>query len=194
MRIFGVILAGGQARRMMGADKAMLHLGHSTLLDHAIARLAPQVECLAISANGDSARFQTGLPVLPDLQSLGPLSGILAALQWASPLGATAVVSVAVDTPYFPGDLVPRLCLAAETSSHGVAVAASGEDVHPTFGLWPTVVRDALRDFLASGVKPRVMDFARAQAAAVAQFPDDAAFMNLNTPDDLARAQMQVPT
>ena len=188
MRIFGVILAGGAARRMNGANKALLMLGGQTLLSHAIARLDPQVDRLAISANVDVARIaEHGFAVLPDETPLGPLAGILAALRWAGPLGATAVVSVAVDTPFFPPDLVPRLCLAAEASPSGVAIAHSTAD-HPTFGIWPVTLAPALTAFLASGVNPRVRSFTDAQSAALANFPDDRAFDNLNTPDDLARA------
>ena len=84
MRIFGVILAGGTGRRMGGADKALLRVGGCSLLSHAINRLEPQVERLALSANGDAARFAGfGLPVLPDAVALGPLAGVLAALRWA---------------------------------------------------------------------------------------------------------------
>ncbi len=188
MRIFGVILAGGAGRRMGGADKALLQLAGQSLLGHAIARLEPQVEQLAISANGDAARFAGfGLPVLSDATPLGPLAGVLAALHWAAPLGATAVVTAAVDSPYFPGDLAPRLCLAAETSPEGLALAHAAKD-HPTFALWPVTLAPALSDFLASGAKARVLDFARAHHAARAQFPDEAAFANLNTAEDLARA------
>lgn len=172
---------------MGGADKALLTLAGQSLIARAVERLEPQVERLAISANGDAARFAgLGLPVLADAAPLGPLAGILAALHWAAPLGATAVVSVAVDTPFFPGDLVPQLCLAAESAPQGVAIAASAKD-HPTFGHWPVSLAPALAAFLNSGTNPRVMDFVAAQAGARARFPQEAAFANLNTPEDLAR-------
>ena len=188
MRIFGVILAGGQGRRMGGRDKATLPLVGRSLAAHAADRLEPQVERLAISANGDPARLAgLGLPVLPDAESQGPLSGVLAALGWATPLGATHVVTVAVDTPFFPGDLVPRLLLAADPS--GLALARSGGNDHPTFGIWPVTVQDDLHDFLASGAKASVRAFADARGAGRADFPDDGAFMNLNTPEDLSRAE-----
>ncbi len=193
MRIFGVILAGGAGRRMGGADKALLRLAGQSLITRAIARLEPQVERLAISANGDAARFAGfGLPVLPDATPLGPLAGVLAALAWATPLGATAVVTAAVDSPFFPGDLVPQLCLAAESSPagsspSGLALAHAAKD-HPTFALWPVALAPALADFLTSGAKPRVLDFLARHHATRAQFPDEAAFDNLNTPEDLTRA------
>ncbi|MBC2834714.1 molybdenum cofactor guanylyltransferase MobA [Paragemmobacter straminiformis] len=193
MRLFGVILAGGQGRRMGGADKALLRLAGRTLVARSVDRLEPQVERLAISANGDAARFGgLGLPVLADDAPQGPLSGVLAGLDWAAPLGATAIVTVAVDCPFFPGDLVPQLALAAERSAGGVALARSGGDDHPTFGLWPVGLRGALRDFLASGEKARVRAFADMQGAARADFAGNGAFGNLNTPDDLARAEAMI--
>ncbi len=186
MKIFGVILAGGQARRMGGGDKALVNLAGSTLLSHVIDRFGPQVQDLALSANGDAARFAPyNLPVLPDTASHGPLSGILSALHWAAPLGATAVVSVPVDGPFLPPDLVPRLCLAA--GPQGVALAASHGTLHPTFGLWPVTLAPALAAFLASGAKARVRSFAMDHGAGTADFPDDLAFANANTPDDITR-------
>lgn len=174
---------------MGGVDKAMLQLAGKSLIGHCIARLEPQVERLAISANGDLARFsRLGLPVLPDAEECGPLAGILAALKWAGALGATAVVSVAVDTPFFPGDLTPSLCLAAESAAEGLAMAHSEND-HPTCGLWPVRLAPALRKFLASGAKARVLDFANTHHAQRAVFPDATAFHNVNTPDDLAQAE-----
>jgi molybdopterin-guanine dinucleotide biosynthesis protein A len=189
MRIFGVILAGGAGRRMGGTDKAALLLGARPLLEWAIDRLEPQVDRLAISANGDPSRLaRYRLPVLPDTAPLGPLSGVLAALDWGAALRATALVSVAVDTPFFPPDLVPQLLLAAEAAPSRVALAATDGHLHPAFGLWPVALRDDLRATLARG-EARVMDFARRHQAALAIFADPRAFLNINTPEDLAQAE-----
>jgi len=187
LQIFGIILAGGQARRM-GADKALLPLAGRPLLSHAIDRLEPQVAALAVSANGDPARLaRFGLPVLPDDSPLGPLSGILSGLRWAAGQGADALVSAPVDAPFLPGDLTPRLILAAD--GPGLALARSGGRLHPACALWPVGLAPALAAFLALGAKPKVMDFAMAHSPAIADFPDDGAFANLNTPDDLAAAE-----
>ena len=161
--------------------------GPGTLLSQVIDRFAPQVEDLALSANGDPARFAPfGLAVLPDAASQGPLSGLLAGLTWAAAQGATSLATVPVDGPFLPPDLVPRLCLAAEGTS-APALAASPSGLHPTFGLWPVNLAQPLAAFLASGAKPRLRDFAQAHGLAIASFPDDLAFANANTPDDLAR-------
>lgn len=187
MRIFGVVLAGGQARRMGGADKAFLTLDGQPLIHHAWARLSPQVEELAISANGDPSRF-VGLdgPILPDAVAAGPLSGILAALNWAAAHGAGAVVSAPVDAPFLPGDLVPHLLLAGDGR---LAIATAGGRDHPVFGLWPVGLAVELARFLASGETPRVAAFTDRFGTARARFPDAVAFMNLNTPKDLAHAE-----
>ncbi len=93
----GIVLAGGLARRMGGGDKALLRLAGRTLLDHAVARIHPQVAGLALNANGDPARF-SGIPleVVPDTVTghPGPLAGVLAGMRWARSKGATTLLSV----------------------------------------------------------------------------------------------------
>ena len=189
MRIFGVILAGGNARRMGGADKALLPLGGRPLIAHVLDRLEPQVERVLISANGDPARFQGfGCRVLPDAAPQGPLSGILAALMAAAGMGATHVVSTPCDTPFLPGDLVPQLMLAAEGSPSGLALAADSTGDHPATAIWPVGLVPALAAFLAEG-EAKVTRFTAAHQAARARFPDPRAFLNLNTPEDLTAAE-----
>jgi molybdenum cofactor guanylyltransferase len=193
MRIHGVILAGGTARRLGRQDKALLDLGGRSLVQRVLARIEPQVDAVALSANGPPQRFSDlGLPVLADAGpngSLGPLSGIHAAMVWAAGCGASHVVSVAVDTPFFPCDLVPRLCLAAEAAPQGLAIAAGGGRDHPTFGLWPVALIADLERYLATAPKARMLGFLDALAAARAMFDDPDAFLNINTADDLERAR-----
>jgi len=187
----GVILAGGQATRMGGGDKGLLTLGGGTILSHVIDRLEPQVADLALNANGDIARFaDLGLPVISDNISgfAGPLSGVLAGLDWAAEQGADHIVTAAADTPFFPCDLVAQLLLAAQTAGTNIALARTTGGRHPTFGLWPTVLRDDLRSALAGGLR-KVVLWTDQHGAATAHFPDDAAFFNVNTPNDLATAQ-----
>ena len=187
----GVILAGGQATRMGGGDKGLLTLGGGTILGHVIDRLDPQVAKLALNANGDGARFaDLGLPVISDSISgfAGPLSGVLAGLDWAAEKGASHIVTAAADTPFFPCDLVAQLLLAAETAGKEIAMARTTDGRHPTFGLWPTALRDDLRSALQGGLR-KVVLWTDQHGAATAHFPDDAAFFNVNTPEDLAKAQ-----
>jgi molybdenum cofactor guanylyltransferase len=189
LRIFGVILAGGEGRRMGGADKALLPFAGRPLIAHVLDRLEPQVERVLISANGDAARFAGfGCMVIPDAQPQGPLSGVLATLKAAAALGATHVVSTPCDTPFLPGDLVPQLLLASEASSKGLAFAATRDQAHPATAIWPVGLAPALAEFLAIG-EAKVTRFTSAHAATQAAFPDARAFLNLNTPEDLAAAE-----
>ncbi len=181
--IAGLVLAGGQATRMGGGDKTLLPLGPHRILDEILGRLAPQVGALAISANGDAARFTAwGLPVLPDAVAAGPLGGILAGLTWAQAAGAEALVTVPGDTPFIPRDLVARLAPAP-------ACAASDTGTHHPVALWPVSALPALAAFIAAG-DFRVSGFGAALGIRIEQFggaPDP--FFNVNTPDDLAQAR-----
>lgn len=193
----GLILAGGQARRMGGGDKGLLPLGGQTLLHHVIDRLSPQVAELALNANGDPERFhQFKLPVIADSVEgfAGPLAGVLAGLDWASGQGASHIVTAAADTPFFPADLVPQLLLAAETEGFPIALAATeGADRvnrHPTFGLWPVALRDDLRAALEDGLR-KVVEWTDRHGTALTMFPSDGfdPFFNVNTPEDLSHAE-----
>lgn len=188
MRIFGVILAGGQGLRMGGADKAFLPLIGRPLIHHVLDRLRPQVDAVILSANGDPARFAAlGCPVVADDVPQGPLSGILSALRHAGAAGATHLVSTPVDTPFLPTDFVARLQAAAATSPEGLAIARTADGDHPASAIWPVDLAPALAAFLAGG-GAKVTRFTDAHAAARADFPDATGFLNLNTAEDLATA------
>jgi len=198
MRIAGVILAGGLARRMGGGDKALVEVGGETLLGRVIARLKPQVGEIVLNANGDPARFASfGLPVVPDTVEgfAGPLAGVLAGMRWAAPLGYTHVASAAGDTPFFPADLVARLAAAVTESGSQIAIAATNEpgrgvSAQPTFGLWPVALADDLEAALCVESLRKIVVWAARHGCARAVF--DAAghpFFNINTPGDIVEAE-----
>ncbi len=189
-KIAGMIVAGGQATRMGGGDKCLLPLGGQPILSQVITQLSPQVEAIALNANGNPERFAAfGLDVVPDSapDQPGPLAGVLAALDWAASKGVARVATVAADTPFFPQDLVARLAAVDAP----VVLAASTTGRHPVFALWSVALRHDLRAALAGGQR-RVNAFARDHDAVEVLFqssdgPDP--FFNINTPDDLKQAQ-----
>lgn len=197
MRIAGVILAGGLARRMGGGDKALLEVEGRPLLGHVIDRLGPQVGALVLNANGDPARFaRFGLPVVPDTVAgfAGPLAGVLAGMRWAATRGFTHVASAAGDTPFFPHDLVARLAAALGPRDR-IAIAATndperGLSEHPTFGLWPVDLADDLETALTTGNMRKVIVWASRHGCARAVVDEAGAFpfFNVNTPEDLEEA------
>jgi molybdopterin-guanine dinucleotide biosynthesis protein A len=205
-----VILAGGLSRRM-GTDKTLAVLGGRTLLAHVAARLRPQVASLALNAptdlvearGGDEA-VTDGLPLVPDTLSgrPGPLAGILAALHHARRTApfASHVLIAPVDSPFLPHDLVSRLH-AALTGAETISVARSLGALHPVCGLWPVVLADRLETFLAAPDNRRVKAFLAGQSTIEVDFPaiTTAAglldpFLNVNTPEDLAKAHLFLET
>lgn len=196
-RPLGVILAGGLSRRMGGGDKCLLSLDGKPLLHHAIDRLGPQVSGLVLNANGDPERFADfGLPVVADSIEgfAGPLAGVLAGLDYAAAHGFDHIVTAAADTPFLPTDLVDRLLAAAEEAGTPMAMAATpdperGRSRHPTFALWPVALREDLRQALTDGVR-KVIVWTDSHGCAPVTFGIDPIdpFFNVNTPDDLARA------
>jgi molybdopterin-guanine dinucleotide biosynthesis protein A len=156
--VTGVILAGGQSRRMGGGDKGLLELAGKPMLAHVIERLAPQVGGLVLNANGDPARLaRFGLPVVADSipDFAGPLAGVLAGMRWARAHTPAArfIATAAGDAPLLPTDLVARCRAALRDSSGGIALAQSDGELHPVIGLWPVALADDLEAALRDGVR-----------------------------------------
>lgn len=189
----GVILAGGEGRRMGGADKALLMLGGKPLLAHVCERLGPQVAETVLSAHGDARRFGPfGLPVLADPlpDRAGPLAGMLAAMLWArAALPAIHdILSAPVDTPFLPPDLLARLAGARAASGQPIACAASRGREHPAVALIPVTLGDDLALWLERGER-RVGGFLARHGYAVAAYEGgEDPFRNINTPEELRRA------
>ena len=192
---YGLILAGGLARRMGGGDKALIRVGDKTILERTIATLGAQCAGLLINANGDVSRFSRfGLPVVADdiAGFAGPLAGILAGLDWVAANAPKSewVLSVPGDCPFLPRDLVARLHAARIASELPLACAQSGEWRHPVVGRWPVALRHDLRRALDGGTR-KIEAWTRIHGAAPAQWPATPVdpFFNVNTPEDLAQAE-----
>ncbi len=195
MNVVGLLLAGGQSRRMGGGDKALRLLDGIPLLDRIIERLRPQVEALVLNANGDPARFaRYALPVVADSVSgfAGPLAGVLAGLDWAASQRPDCpyIASIATDAPFLPTDLVARLADGLDAAHADLACAASGSHTHPVFGLWPVRLRDDLRRAVVQeGIRKVDLWTARHKLVTV-PFGDEPVdpFFNANHPEDLETA------
>ena len=200
----GIILAGGLSRRMGGGDKGLLMLGKTTIIERVIDKILPQVGSLAININGDSSRFPDyKLPIIPDSIKgyLGPLSGILAGMEWAFKNGNRYIATVAADTPFLPDDFIKRLHTMVKSKNLNIGIAASrilsGDDVfiHPTFGIWEVALKDDLRDALANDTR-KIMFWAKKFKLDYYYFDTSDKlsdpFFNINTPDDLEEAKYRL--
>ena len=183
----GLILAGGRSRRMRGQDKTLLTVQGETLLAHVIRRLRPQVDVLALNSNAAPDTFAAyGLPVIPDRLPgfLGPLAGIHAGLMQYP---EDYLVTVAVDLPFLPPDLVTRLHVGMETKT---CAFASDAERHALALLWRPGMAASVEDYLQRGGRS-LKDYlaVHGQAVRFDQPQDRGLFCNLNTPEDLARAE-----
>ena len=191
----GVILAGGLSRRMGGGDKGLRTLAGKPMLAHVIERLAPQVQCCVINANGDASRFiPFALPVVPDTfgDFAGPLAGVLAGMRWAlSHVPETrCIVTVPSDSPLLPGDLVARLAAGLAPQRETIVLAQSMGRLHPVVGLWPVFLASELQDALEAGVR-KILAWTDRHGAVQVSFPpmhlagiEFDPFFNANTPEE----------
>lgn len=184
--VSGIVLAGGQGRRMGGVDKGLVLLRGKPMAAWVLERLKLQANEILINANQNlEAYARFGYPVVPDAIGgfAGPLAGLQAGLAAAS---HALVVTVPCDSPFLPLDLVARLNQAL--GDNDLAVAKTGNQPHPVFSLVRRSVRDHLTKFLSSGGRKIDAWYASLEVVEVS-FDDEAdAFRNINTREELKDA------
>jgi molybdopterin-guanine dinucleotide biosynthesis protein A len=184
-RVAAVILAGGQGRRMGGADKGLVEYRGRPLIEWALDVLRPQVDEVVISANRNLDTYAAyGHRVLSDTlpDYPGPLAGVLTAMQ---AVNADWLVVAPCDTPHLPADCVTRLLGAAQDAGVPLAVAADAQRTHHSCFVVRTDQRDDLADFLARGERA-VRHWQAGMPATTVQF-DAACFANLNRTGDVSQ-------
>ncbi|MGE5665099.1 MAG: molybdenum cofactor guanylyltransferase MobA [Betaproteobacteria bacterium] len=185
--ICGLVLAGGQGRRMGGVDKGLQVLRGRPMVDHVIERLRPQVDEVLVNANQNLERYGVyGCPVVPDAVGgfAGPLAGLHAGMKSTR---APLILTVPCDSPFLPLDLAARLRAALEKNRADIAVAKTRDQAHPVFALARTAVLPHLEAFLARGERKIDLWYASLRVVEVPFDDQEDAFSNINTPQDLAR-------
>jgi molybdopterin-guanine dinucleotide biosynthesis protein A len=192
MSISAIILAGGLATRMNGADKGLVTLYKRPLIKHVIERLTKQVDEIIINANREITQYQAfGYTVLQDEVEdfLGPLAGFSLGLQHAK---HDYLLTVPCDSPLLPLDLATRLMAALLEHKADVAVASSDDNIHPVFCLCKKSVLPSLTTYLEQGER-RVSAWQKSQKYIEVDFSDcNEAFTNLNTVEDLAKLELKL--
>jgi molybdopterin-guanine dinucleotide biosynthesis protein A len=187
--ITGLILAGGRAQRMGGIDKGLVSFMGKPLIEHAIARLGPQVASILINANRNHDRYaQYGHAVITDQHPdfAGPLAGFAAGLEHCN---TEYLLSVPCDSPVFPLNLSEQL-LKEMISKKSDLVYASSVDTtgttwtQPVFCLMRRNVQPSLKEFLDQGGR-KIDRWFEALPSSTVIFADEAAFANTNTPEEL---------
>jgi len=182
------VIAGGEGRRLGGAIKATLEIGGDHLIDRVLQRLRPQTKDIAVCVRHEADWLdRVKEPILLDLPAFeGPLAGVASALVWVATLPhIDTLVTVGVDYPFLPEDLVARL-----TGGPGIAVARSGDQRHHLIAGWPVSLREPLLQGIAKGERAVHRLQARFPTTDV-EWPCQPVdpFFNINTPEDLERAR-----
>jgi molybdenum cofactor guanylyltransferase len=184
----GLVLAGGRSRRF-GSEKALAELGGQCLLRRAIEVLRPLASNLGVSAvAGSGAEREAramGFPVMHDREGLetGPLLGVLSGLAWAQAIGMQKLITLPCDVI-----CVPRDALASLAAADGAAYIATARGAESLCAIWPVAGLPKLEAMLARG-HPAARDALRELDAAEIFVAGDDVFLNINTQDDLARAE-----
>ena len=189
-KICGVVLAGGQARRF-GMDKRLVRLAGHRLIDLVVQKLRPQVDDLVLSCNDVIPGLENLRHLVDQHATQGPLIGIAEGLAFAADEGFDWLVTVPVDSPFLPDDLVQRLI--THVTCAPIRFAGSDGRRHPIFGVWPScLVRDLWALIIAG---ERKIDRAAEKLGGFTTldwFPDPVwgdVFFNINTRADLQTAQ-----
>jgi molybdopterin-guanine dinucleotide biosynthesis protein A len=189
--VSGVVLAGGQGRRMGSVDKGLVLLHGRPMVQHALERFAPQVDDVLINANQHIEQYAAfGFPVVADAIGgfVGPLAGLHVGLTRAA---QALVATVPCDSPFLPADLVARLLGALRSANAELAVARTFDQPHPVFALVQRSVLPHLTDFLEGGGRKIDAWYATLKTVEVA-FDDEAdAFRNINTVDELKQIDIR---
>lgn len=202
--LVGVVLAGGEGRRMgPGPLKPLRNLGGRPMVAHVVERLRPQVMDLVIVANDPSPAFRAlKVEVIPDPadvceaaeregRRLGPLAGVLAGMEWAREHHPHAgwILTAPADVPFLPIDLTVRLCGLMHVPEPDVLMVRHGRRREHTLAVWSVKLAvDLRRAVLDEGVR-RVDEFAKRHVFEELVWPGGAApFLNVNTPEELSVA------
>ncbi|MHA1598718.1 MAG: molybdenum cofactor guanylyltransferase MobA [Alphaproteobacteria bacterium] len=193
--VTGLILAGGKARRMGGADKCFEMLAGKPLIAHVIERISPQVTELIINSGGDASRFDGfGLDVVGDVidGQAGPLAGILTGMEWlaANRPQSHWLLTVPVDTPFLPDDLVAGLMQPILDGEADLTCAETNGRTHPVVGLWPVGLADDLRRAMTDEDMRKIDLWTARHGIGHVSFETDPIdpFFNINSPEDMTVA------
>ncbi|MEQ8313765.1 MAG: molybdenum cofactor guanylyltransferase MobA [Gammaproteobacteria bacterium] len=192
---YGVILAGGRGSRMGLVDKPLLDLGGTPLIQWVVTRAQPQVRQLLLCVNRNPERYQfLNLDQFGDYSNpyAGPLLGIVSAMRQLAKTAQDQQQLLAcfpADVPWFPSDIVARLISQMQQEDSDVAVVQEGEQLQPLFSVWKISLRTELEKAVSEGLFGPKLVLPRLNTSVLQVDSSKQEFFNINTHDDLAKAQ-----
>ena len=196
----GVILAGGEARRLGGKGKAFVNVSGVPLVWHIINNFKGQVNNLAINSRDKNKFLDFGLPILDDAikeeGGAGPLAGISSAIKWAKTLDNKInnyVVTVPVDTPFLPLDLVKRMSMELSINNADVIIASSNNNIYPVIALWSLDLDIHLDKALYEGIR-KIDAFTNLYNVSIVDWSYSSInpFFNINKQEDIILAEKYI--
>lgn len=190
--VTGVVLAGGRGQRMGGADKGLVLLAGRELARHVLDALRPQVHEVIINANRNTEAYaRMGCRVIGDALGgfHGPLAGMASAMRAAR---TRYIATVPCDAPFLPVDLVARLYAGLRAARAEIAAAEDGERLQPVFALLDCALLPALETYLARGERKIDRWYAEHRCTRVSFADHPRAFLNVNTPEEIAAAEREL--
>jgi molybdopterin-guanine dinucleotide biosynthesis protein A len=188
-----VIQAGGESKRM-GRDKGLVSFRGQPLIQRVVARLQPLADELLITTNRPADYAFLGRPCLPDrLPGRGALGGLYTALAAAQ---HDYVAVVACDLPFASAALLAALQARLQTSGAALAIPRPPGGLEPFHAVYrraaclPHVeaALQANRWRVDAWFDQVTIDYC--EAAEIARYdPQGRAFLNVNTPEELAQAE-----
>ncbi len=190
--ITGIILAGGQARRMGGEDKGLIQLARKPMIEYVLNTIESQVDDIIINANRNHEIYEKyGYPVVADLieNYCGPLAGMASGLQAAK---TPFVVTVPCDSPLISDDLVHKLYLTLQDEDAEICAAHSNGRLQPVFTLMKSELLPSILEFLNKGER-KIDKWFKKHRLAIADFskqPDT--FINVNSAEELTTLELKL--
>ena len=195
----GCILAGGNARRLGGQGKALIKLSNKNLLDLVIEKLEDQVSILAINTRNKNIKLNDNYTHIEDTikenGGAGPLAGILSAIIWAKHIRPQEkyVLTVPVDCPFIPSDLVNNLYSSVLDNNFDIVVASSNHNVHPVIAIWSYKLISPLEVAMKKGIRKIDLFTSACNVKTINWNVNNIdPFFNINSPEDLLLANSYI--
>jgi FdhD protein len=183
--VTGVILAGGESRRM-GCDKSLLPIAGARFIERIYRQMAALFDEVIIVTNSPGLYEELPCRKVPDLYPVkGSLAGIHSGLSHAR---SDRIFVVACDMPFLSAEVIRRLCARSEAAD--VIIPRSERGVEPLHALYDTRCLPAVEELLDAGEKKIVRFFPQVRVCEVPPTafadcdPDGRSFRNINTPQE----------
>lgn len=192
VKISGVVLAGGLARRMNQKDKGLVNFNQQAMITYALDAMKPVVDELWVNANRSIEEYQTlGHPIIQDKGKdfLGPLAGVFAALDICQ---HDTLLVMPCDSPFMTTEGLQALIDAYQNCAADIVVAFDGQRIHPVFMVLNCTLKESLKVYLKQGERKIDRWFEQHEWSKVDFSANPEFFLNINTLNQLSELSTKV--